>query len=278
MKASSLRKILLTHPSKYITKESPVTTLRDNSSASLWSTPPFLTPHQIMLQDGMTDQSHLCQPGLFIARKLPQIAKQQTNIIYYHMGQLSTASACSHFFLHFLPLPTQSTFIFFFFSLEEPLFFIFILEPLVFRCSKCCNIFSPQIKCEVLTSSKKIKHTRRILLIVPSWHQKATTLRTAEDAMFVCCGSLWVIVCSSYLFRFLEVWETAKNEPQKNEVPHRWIQYPLQFITSIFWGVHFSQIVIFGTSSTFCSFCQQDFLSDNSKWLNFPIKFKKNWK
>lgn len=41
MKASSLRKILLTHPSKYITKESPVTTLRDNSSASLWSTPPI---------------------------------------------------------------------------------------------------------------------------------------------------------------------------------------------------------------------------------------------
>lgn len=216
MKASSLRELLLTHPSKYITKESPVTTLRDNSSASLWSTPPFLTPHQITLQDGMTDQSHLCQPGLFIARKLPQIAKQQTNIIYYHMGQLSTASACSHFFLHSLPLPTQSTFISFFFSLEEPLFFIFILEPLVFRCSKCCNIFSPQIKCEVLTSSKKIKHTRRILLSVPSWHQKATTLRTAEDAMFVCCGSLWVIVSSSYLFRFLEVWETAKNEPQKN--------------------------------------------------------------
>lgn len=128
MKASSLRKILLTHPSKYITKESPVTTLRDNSSASLWSTPPFLTPHQIMLQDGMTDQSHLCQPGLFIARKLPQIAKQQTNIIYYHMGQLSTASACSHFFLHFLPLPTQSTFIFFLFLTRRTTIFYFYLR------------------------------------------------------------------------------------------------------------------------------------------------------
>lgn len=70
----------------------------------------------------------------------------------------------------------------------------------------------------------------------------------------------------------------GKKWTPKIEVPHRWIQYPLQFITSIFWGVHFSQIVIFGTSGTFCSFCQQDFLSDNSKWLNFPIKFKKKWK
>lgn len=70
----------------------------------------------------------------------------------------------------------------------------------------------------------------------------------------------------------------GKKWTPKNEVPHRWIQYPLQFITSIFWGVHFSQIVIFGTSGTFCSFCQQDFLSDNSKWLNFPIKFKKKLK
>lgn len=254
MKASLLRKILLTHPSKYITKESPVTTLRDNSSASLWSTPPFLTPHQIMLQDGMTDQSHLCQPGLFIARKLPQIAKQQTNIIYYHMGQLSTASACSHFFLHFLPLPTQSTFIFFFFSLEEPLFFIFILEPLVFRCSKCCNIFSPQIKCEVLTSSEKIKHTRRILLIVPSWHQKATTLRTAEDAMFVCCGSLWVIVCSSYLFRFLEVWETAKNEPQKTKYRTGGFNIPYNLSPPFFGVCIFHKLLFLGHQAHFAVF------------------------
>lgn len=129
MKASSLRKILLTHPSKYITKESPVTTLRDNSSASLWSTPPFLTPHQITLQDGMTDQSHLCQPGLFIARKLPQIAKQQTNIIYYHMGQLSTASACSHFFLHFLPLPTKHLHFFLFLTRRTTIFYFYLRTP-----------------------------------------------------------------------------------------------------------------------------------------------------
>lgn len=205
---------------------------------------------------------------------------RKTTNKYYLLpyGTIKHCKCMQSFFSPFFTFTYKAPSFFFFFSLEEPLFFIFILEPLVFRCSKCRNIFSPQIKCEVLTSSKKIKHTRRILLIVPSWHQKATTLRTAEDAMFVCCGSLWVIVCSSYLFRFLEVWETAKNEPPKNEVPYRWIQYPLQFITSIFWGVHFSQIVIFGTSGTFCSFCQQDFLSDNSKWLNFPIKFKKNWK
>lgn len=76
----------------------------------------------------MTDQSHLCQPRLFIAHKLPQIAKQQTNIIYYHTEQLSIASACSHFFDIFLPLPTQylhsrGTTIFNFFSHKNPLFF-----------------------------------------------------------------------------------------------------------------------------------------------------------
>lgn len=89
-----------------------------------------------------------------------QTASDRKTTNKYYLLPYGTIKHCkcmqSFFSLHFLPLPTQSTFIFFFFSLEEPLFFIFILEPLVFRCSKCCNIFSPQIKCEVLTSSKKM--------------------------------------------------------------------------------------------------------------------------
>lgn len=181
---------------------------------------------------------------------------RKTTNKYYLLpyGTIKHCKCIQSFFSPFFYLYLQSTFIFFFFSLEEPLFFIFILEPLVFRCSKCRNIFSPQIKCEVLTSSKKIKHTRRILLIVPSWHQKATTLRTAEDAMFVCCGSLWVIVCSSYLFRFLEVWETAKNEPQKTKYRTGGFNIPYNLSPPFFGVCIFHKLLFLGHQAHFAVF------------------------
>lgn len=172
-------------------------------------------------------------------------------------GTIKHCKCMQSFFSPFFTFTYKAPSFFFFFSLEEPLFFIFILEPLVFRCSKCRNIFSPQIKCEVLTSSKKIKHTRRILLIVPSWHQKATTLRTAEDAMFVCCGSLgslWVIVCSSYLFRFLEVWETAKNEPQKTKYRTGGFNIPYNLSPPFFGVCIFHKLLFLGHQAHFAVF------------------------
>lgn len=181
---------------------------------------------------------------------------RETTNKYYLLpyGTIKHCKCMQSFFSPFFTFTYKAPSFFFFFSLEEPLFFIFILEPLVFRCSKCRNIFSPQIKCEVLTSSKKIKHTRRILLIVPSWHQKATTLRTAEDAMFVCCGSLWVIVCSSYLFRFLEVWETAKNEPQKTKYRTGGFNIPYNLSPPFFGVCIFHKLLFLGHQAHFAVF------------------------
>lgn len=181
---------------------------------------------------------------------------RKTTNKYYLLpyGTIKHCKCMQSFFSPFFTFTYKAPSFFFFFSLEEPLFFIFILEPLVFRCSKCRNIFSPQIKCEVLTSSKKIKHTRRILLIVPSWHQKATTLRTAEDAMFVCCGSLWVIVCSSYLFRFLEVWETAKNEPQKTKYRTGGFNIPYNLSPPFFGVCIFHKLLFLGHQAHFAVF------------------------
>lgn len=181
---------------------------------------------------------------------------RKTTNKYYLLpyGTIKHCKCMQSFFSPFFTFTYKARSFFFFFSLEEPLFFIFILEPLVFRCSKCRNIFSPQIKCEVLTSSKKIKHTRRILLIVPSWHQKATTLRTAEDAMFVCCGSLWVIVCSSYLFRFLEVWETAKNEPQKTKYRTGGFNIPYNLSPPFFGVCIFHKLLFLGHQAHFAVF------------------------
>lgn len=181
---------------------------------------------------------------------------RKTTNKYYLLpyGTIKHCKCMQSFFSPFYTFTYKAPSFFFFFSLEEPLFFIFILEPLVFRCSKCRNIFSPQIKCEVLTSSKKIKHTRRILLIVPSWHQKATTLRTAEDAMFVCCGSLWVIVCSSYLFRFLEVWETAKNEPQKTKYRTGGFDIPYNLSPPFFGVCIFHKLLFLGHQAHFAVF------------------------
>lgn len=181
---------------------------------------------------------------------------RKTTNKYYLLpyGTIKHCKCMQSFFSPFFTFTYKAPSFFFFFSLEEPLFFIFILEPLVFRCSKCRNIFSPQIKCEVLTSSKKIKHTRRILLIVPSWHQKATTLRTAEDAMFVCCGSLWVIVCSSYLFRFLEVWETAKNEPQKSKYRTGGFNIPYNLSPPFFGVCIFHKLLFLGHQAHFAVF------------------------
>lgn len=181
---------------------------------------------------------------------------RKTTNKYYLLpyGTIKHCKCMQSFFSPFFTFTYKAPSFFFFFSLEEPLFFIFILEPLVFRCSKCCNIFSPQIKCEVLTSSEKIKHTRRILLIVPSWHQKATTLRTAEDAMFVCCGSLWVIVCSSYLFRFLEVWETAKNEPQKTKYRTGGFNIPYNLSPPFFGVCIFHKLLFLGHQAHFAVF------------------------
>lgn len=181
---------------------------------------------------------------------------RKTTNKYYLLpyGTIKHCKCMQSFFSPFFTFTYKAPSFFFFFSLEEPLFFIFILEPLVFRCSKCRNIFSPQIKCEVLTSSKKIKHTRRILLIVPSWHQKATTLRTAEDAMFVCCGSLWVIVCSSYLFRFLEVWETAKNEPQKTKYHTGGFNIPYNLSPPFFGVCIFHKLLFLGHQAHFAVF------------------------
>lgn len=181
---------------------------------------------------------------------------RKTTNKYYLLpyGTIKHCKCMQSFFSPFFTFTYKAPSFFFFFSLEEPLFFIFILEPLVFRCSKCRNIFSPQIKCEVLTSSKKIKHTRRILLIVPSWHQKATTLRTAEDAMFVCCGSLWVIVCSSYLFRFLEVWETAKNEPQKTKYRTGGFDIPYNLSPPFFGVCIFHKLLFLGHQAHFAVF------------------------
>lgn len=190
MKASSLRKITPHTSEQIYNKRIP----RDNSSWQLFGLT-LIHPSIFNTTPNHAARWHDRSVSSLSARTIycSQTASDRKTTNKYYLLPYGTIKHCKciqSFFSPFFYLYLQSTFIFFFFSLEEPPFFIFILEPLVFRCSKCRNIFSPQIKCEVLTSSEKIKHTRRILLIVPSWHQKATTLRTAEDAMLICCGSL----------------------------------------------------------------------------------------
>lgn len=143
-------------------------------------------------------------------------------------------------FSTFFYLYLQNTFI-----LEERLFLIFFSHknPLLFAVANAITFFLSKVwSIDIIKENKTHQKNTPYCSILTS---NGNHIKDSWGCYICLLRQFWVIVCSSYLFRFPEVWERAKNEPQKTEVPHRWIQYPLQFITSVFWGVHISQIGFF---------------------------------